>query len=121
LATAPRLAFFGAGQASNGGHKWNLGGGADSERPPTFRNKRERAEDDPRQRAQEPADAASAQPIATMRSIGTRARSATSSGTRTSNFISRSESRSFGSVIIFMYLQRAIRLASTRFAFGAAC
>ena len=44
-------------------------------------------------------------PIATMRSIGTRARSATSAGTLTSNFISRRLSRSFGSVIIFMYLQ----------------
>ncbi len=44
-------------------------------------------------------------PIATIRSIGIRARSAISSGTLTSNFISRSESRSFGRVIIFMYLQ----------------
>jgi hypothetical protein len=41
-------------------------------------------------------------PIATMRSIGTRARSAISSGTLTSCFRSRSESRSLGSVIIFM-------------------
>ena len=38
----------------------------------------------------------------TMRSIGTRARSATAGGTLTSCFMSRSESRSFGSVIIFM-------------------
>jgi hypothetical protein len=38
----------------------------------------------------------------TMRSIGTRARSAISGGTLTSYLISRSESRSFGSVIIFM-------------------
>lgn len=44
-------------------------------------------------------------PIATIRSIGIRARSAISSGTLTSNFISRSASRSFGRVIIFMYLQ----------------
>ena len=43
------------------------------------------------------------QPSATIRSIGTCARTAISSGTRTSNFISRSASRSFGSVIIFMY------------------
>ena len=43
-----------------------------------------------------------------------------SGGTFTSNFISRSESRSFGSVIIFMYLQKAIRLASMRRALGAA-
>ena len=42
-------------------------------------------------------------------------------GTLTSNFISRSESRSFGRVIIFMYLQKAIRLASIRFARGATC
>ena len=35
--------------------------------------------------------------------------------------MSRSESRTFGSVIIFMYLQKAIRLASISFAFGAAC
>ncbi len=60
------------------------------------------------------------QPIATMRSIGSRARSAISAGTLTSTFISRSESRTFGSVIIFMYLQKAIRLASIRFACGAA-
>ena len=40
--------------------------------------------------------------MATIRSIAPRARSATSSGTVTSNFQSRSESRSFGSVIIFM-------------------
>ena len=44
-------------------------------------------------------------PIATIRSIGIRARSAISPGTLTSNFISRSASRSFGRVIIFMYLQ----------------
>ena len=60
-------------------------------------------------------------PIATMRSIGTLARSATSAGTLTSNFSSARESRSFGRVIIFMYLQKAIRLASIRFAFGATC
>ena len=40
--------------------------------------------------------------MATMRSIAPRARSAISSGTVTTNFQSRSESRSFGSVIIFM-------------------
>ncbi len=40
--------------------------------------------------------------IATIRSIGTRARSAISGGTLTSCTPSRSESRSFGSVIIFM-------------------
>ncbi len=40
--------------------------------------------------------------MATIRSIAPRARSAMSSGTVTSNFQSRSESRSFGSVIIFM-------------------
>jgi len=44
-------------------------------------------------------------PIATIRSIGIRARSAISAGTLTSNFISRNASRSFGRVIIFMYLQ----------------
>ena len=44
-------------------------------------------------------------PIATMRSIGSRARAAISAGTLTLNFISRRASRSFGSVIIFMYLQ----------------
>jgi len=44
-------------------------------------------------------------PIATIRSIGIRARSAISRGTATSNFISRSASRSLGRVIIFMYLQ----------------
>ena len=43
------------------------------------------------------------------------------SATLTSNFISRRLSRSFGSVIIFMYLQKAIRLASIRLARGAAC
>jgi hypothetical protein len=60
-------------------------------------------------------------PMATMRSIGSFAFSAISAGTLTSNFISTRESRSFGSVIIFMYLQTAIRLASIRFAFGATC
>ena len=40
--------------------------------------------------------------MATIRSIAPRARSAISSGTVTSYFQSRSESRSFGSVIIFM-------------------
>ena len=68
-----------------------------------------------------PQPRARGQPIATIRSIGTFARSAISGGTLTSTFISRSESRSFGSVIIFMYLQKAIRLASIRFACGAAC
>jgi hypothetical protein len=61
------------------------------------------------------------QPIATMRSIGRRARAATASATLTSWRRSRSESRSFGSVIIFMYLQNAIRLASINRARGAAC
>ena len=61
------------------------------------------------------------QPMATIRSIGSFARSASSGGTLTSNFISRSESRSFGRVIIFMYLQKAIRLASISRACGAAC
>ena len=42
-------------------------------------------------------------------------------GTLTSNFMSRRLSRSFGRVIIFMYLQKAIRLASIRLARGAAC
>ena len=51
------------------------------------------------------ADSIRRQPIATIRSIGIRARSAISSGTLTSNFISRRASRSFGRVIIFMYLQ----------------
>src|SRR6476659_9870023 len=46
-------------------------------------------------------------PIATMRSIGTRARCAMSSGTRTSNWLCSSASRSLGSVIIFMYWQLA--------------
>jgi hypothetical protein len=44
-------------------------------------------------------------PIATMRSIGILASSAIAGSTLTSNFISASESRSFGRVIIFMYLQ----------------
>ena len=61
------------------------------------------------------------QPIATMRSIGRVARSAISGGTLTSCLKSRSESRTFGRVIIFMYLQNAIRLASISFAWGAAC
>ena len=51
------------------------------------------------------ADSIRRYPIATIRSIGIRARSAISSGTLTSNFMSRSASRSFGRVIIFMYLQ----------------
>ena len=51
------------------------------------------------------ARAAGGQPIATMRSIGSRARAAMSSGTLTSNFRSRNASRSFGSVIIYMYRQ----------------
>jgi hypothetical protein len=51
------------------------------------------------------ADSIRRYPIATIRSIGIRARSAISRGTVTSNFISRSASRSFGRVIIFMYLQ----------------
>ena len=41
-------------------------------------------------------------PMATMRSIGTRARAATSSGTFTTPLRSRRQSRSLGSVIIFM-------------------
>ena len=41
-----------------------------------------------------------------MRSIGTRARSATSAGDLDLALPSRSASRSFGSVIIFMYRQR---------------
>lgn len=60
------------------------------------------------------------QPIETMRSIGRRALSARSSSTLTSNLRSRSESRSFGRVIIFMYLQKAILFASIRLASGAA-
>ena len=44
-----------------------------------------------------------------MRSIGMRARSAVAGGTRTSGARSRRESRSLGSVIIFMYWQTAIR------------
>ena len=55
------------------------------------------------------------------RSIGSVARSAISGGTLTSYLKSRSESRTFGSVIAFMYLQKAIRFASTSFACGAAC
>ena len=50
--------------------------------------------------------------IATIRSIGSRARSATSAGTLTSCTPSRSESRSFGSVIIFMKRQWAASLAA---------
>ena len=46
--------------------------------------------------------AVAGQPIATMRSIGVRARSAISRGTCTTGLPSRSASRSFGSVIIFM-------------------
>jgi len=60
------------------------------------------------------------QPSATMRSIGTRANSAISGGTRTSYFMSRSESRSFSSVIIFMYTQLASGLAGMNFTSGAA-
>ena len=60
------------------------------------------------------------QPIATIRSIGTRARRATSSGTRTSNLPSRSESHSLGSVIIFMYLHDASGLAGMKSISGAA-
>lgn len=48
-----------------------------------------------------------AQLIATIRSIAPRARSAISGSTVTTCFQSRSESRSFSSVIIFMYLQIA--------------
>ena len=44
-----------------------------------------------------------------MRSIAPRACAATSGSTVTSCFQSRSESRSFSSVIIFMYLQKALR------------
>jgi hypothetical protein len=62
-----------------------------------------------------------AQPIATMRSIGSFAFAAISGSTLTSNFDSARESRSLGRVIIFMYLQKAIRLASIRLAWGAAC
>ena len=60
------------------------------------------------------------QPIATIRSIGSLARSAIWGGTLTSCFRSRRLSRTFGSVIIFMYLQKAMRLASISFASGAA-
>ena len=48
------------------------------------------------------AAAAARHEMATMRSIGMRARSAMSSGTRTSCSMFFSASRSFGSVIIFM-------------------
>ena len=51
--------------------------------------------------------------IATIRSIGTRARSAISGSTFTTGCRSRSASRSFGSVIIFMYWHTAARLAGT--------
>ena len=51
---------------------------------------------------QRPASDGADQPIATMRSIGRRARAAISAGTLTSYRRSRSESRSFGRVIIFM-------------------
>jgi hypothetical protein len=73
---------------------------------------RERRDEEPHRRPD--------QPIATMRSIGTRARSAIAGGTLTSPVMSRRQSRSFGSVIIFMYLQNAIRLAAIRSARGAA-
>jgi hypothetical protein len=79
----------------------------------------ERARRDERQR-QDQMDRDGDQPMATMRSIGTRARSAIAGSTRISWRRSRRESRSFGSVIIFMYLQKAIRFASIRFACGAA-
>ncbi len=60
------------------------------------------------------------QPSATIRSIGTRALAAMSSGTRTSNFMSRSASRSLGSVIIFMYLHDASAFAGMKSTSGAA-
>src|SRR6266511_1142891 len=59
------------------------------------------------------------QPRATMRSIAPRARAAISGSTVTSNFQSRSESRSFSSVIIFMYLQNALRLTGSKRLLGA--
>jgi hypothetical protein len=52
--------------------------------------------------------------IATIRSIGSRARSASAGSTFTTGFRSRSASRSFGSVIIFMYLQTAARFAGMK-------
>ena len=60
------------------------------------------------------------QPIATMRSIGVRARSATASGTLTAGAPSRSASRSLGSVIIFMNRQLAASLAAMKSTPGAA-
>src|SRR6266545_3633247 len=55
------------------------------------------------------------QPRATMRSIAPRARAAISGSTVTSNFQSRSDS----SVIIFMYLQNALRLTGSKRLLGA--
>ncbi len=52
--------------------------------------------------------------IATIRSIGSRARAAISGGTRTTRASAISASRSLGSVIIFMYLQTAIRLTGMK-------
>ena len=59
-------------------------------------------------------------PIATIRSIGTRAFAAVSASTRTSYFPSRSASRRFGSVIIFMNLHDASALAGMKSTSGAA-
>ena len=57
--------------------------------------------------------------MATIRSIGTRARSAISVGTFTSWTSSRSASLSFGSVIIFMKRQLAASLAATNSVSGS--
>ena len=62
-----------------------------------------------------------AQPIATMRSIGTRARCGDLRGhAHLVAASSRSESRSFGSVIIFMYAHVASGLAGMKLTSGAA-
>jgi hypothetical protein len=58
--------------------------------------------------------------MAIIRSIGSRARAAISSGTRTSYSVLRNESRSLGRVIIFMYLQEASGLAGMKSTSGAA-
>jgi len=59
-------------------------------------------------------------PMATIRSIGTRALAAVSGSTLTSKFPSRSASRSFGNVIIFMNTQEASALAGMNSTSGAA-
>ena len=67
-----------------------------------------------RHRVTRPETGRSHQVMATMRSIGMRARAAISGETRTSYLRSRSESRSLGRVIIFMYSQTAVGLTGMK-------